>query len=118
MGESECAEFERVIKSGVGQESEKAKAALRKCFTKMLYAQIDNHAFVVEQLKGFYKRIESGVRGALIEDTIPVLESMRKHFPEDVGCFSPLYLNHMILQPGQCCFYAAEELHAYLSGGK
>uniref|UniRef100_A0A914YUF5 mannose-6-phosphate isomerase n=1 Tax=Panagrolaimus superbus TaxID=310955 RepID=A0A914YUF5_9BILA len=116
MGEQETEEFEKVIKNGHPQESKQAKAALRKCFKKMLYSQINSPTLVTEQLKSFYNRLESGIRGALIEETIPVLESMRKHFPGDVGCFSPLYLNHMILQPGECCFYAAEELHAYLSG--
>jgi mannose-6-phosphate isomerase len=33
-----------------------------------------------------------------------------------VGCFAPLYLNHMVLEPGECCFYGTGELHAYLSG--
>ncbi|EYC01140.1 hypothetical protein Y032_0110g188 [Ancylostoma ceylanicum] len=41
---------------------------------------------------------------------------MYDDFPGDVGIFSPLILNHMILKPGECCYYAAEELHAYLSG--
>ncbi|KIH62713.1 hypothetical protein ANCDUO_07002 [Ancylostoma duodenale] len=41
---------------------------------------------------------------------------MYEDFPGDVGIFSPLILNHMILKPGECCYYAAEELHAYLSG--
>lgn len=43
---------------------------------------------------------------------------MSVDFPGDVGVFSPLILNHMILKPGECCYYAAEELHAYLSGGE
>lgn len=57
------------------------------------------------------------MRGCLIEDTVAVMYDTYKRFPEDVGCFGPLYLNHIILEPGQCCYYAAEELHAYLSGG-
>ena len=46
-----------------------------------------------------------------------MMKKMNVDFPGDVGVFSPLFLNHMILQPGECCYYAAEELHAYLSGG-
>uniref|UniRef100_A0A914QTP8 mannose-6-phosphate isomerase n=1 Tax=Panagrolaimus davidi TaxID=227884 RepID=A0A914QTP8_9BILA len=116
MGKNETEKFEEIIKSGFLQESEEAKAALKKCFTKMLYSQIETPNFVAEQLQSFYEKLESGIRGALFEETITVLLSMKNNFPNDVGCFSPLYLNHMILQPGECCFYAAEELHAYLSG--
>lgn len=116
MGEEASNHFENLFKQGVSQESPEMKKALRKCFSNMLYRHRETH-FISEQLKSFYKKLESGIRGSLIEETIPVLESMKQHFPGDVGCFSPLYLNHMILQPGECCFYAAEELHAYLSGG-
>ena len=116
MGEKECDDFKNIMKKH-NQESDEAKTALKHCFTKMLYAQLDQPSMIAEQLKSFYNRIESGVRGALSEETISVLESMKKHFPGDVGCLSPLYLNHMILEPGECCFYAAQELHAYLSGG-
>ncbi|VDO83190.1 unnamed protein product [Heligmosomoides polygyrus] len=56
------------------------------------------------------------VRGCLSESTVKVIQKMSVDFPGDVGVFSPLILNHMILKPGECCYYAAEELHAYLSG--
>ncbi|CAK5014801.1 unnamed protein product [Meloidogyne enterolobii] len=39
-----------------------------------------------------------------------------KRFPTDIGCLSPIYLNHIILEPGECVYYGAQELHAYLSG--
>uniref|UniRef100_A0AC34Q220 Mannose-6-phosphate isomerase n=1 Tax=Panagrolaimus sp. JU765 TaxID=591449 RepID=A0AC34Q220_9BILA len=115
MGEDDSSVFETLFKKGISQDSVDLKKALRRCFANMLNNQKDTE-FVNHELQSFYERLKNGVRGSLIEDTIPVLESMRKHFPGDVGCFSPLYLNHMILQPGECCFYAAEELHAYLSG--
>jgi mannose-6-phosphate isomerase len=35
----------------------------------------------------------------------------------DVGVFSSLFLNHVFLQPGEAIFLAANEPHAYLSGG-
>lgn len=36
----------------------------------------------------------------------------------DVGCFCALLLNHMFLKPGEAFFMAANDPHAYLSGGK
>ncbi|KIH46765.1 hypothetical protein ANCDUO_23179 [Ancylostoma duodenale] len=67
----------------------------------------------VDQLMEF---LDDGVRGCLSESTVEVIRKMYEDFPGDVGIFSPLILNHMILKPGECCYYAAEELHAYLSG--
>ncbi|VDM57973.1 unnamed protein product [Angiostrongylus costaricensis] len=55
-------------------------------------------------------------RGCLTDSTVKVIQKMAIDFPGDVGVFSPLILNHIILKPGECCYYAAEELHAYLSG--
>ncbi|VDM77753.1 unnamed protein product [Strongylus vulgaris] len=56
-------------------------------------------------------------RGCITEGTVEVIRKMYEDFPGDIGIFSPLILNHMVLKPGECCYYAAEELHAYLSGG-
>jgi mannose-6-phosphate isomerase len=37
-------------------------------------------------------------------------------YPEDVGVLSPLYLNLVVLEPGQGLYLPAGELHAYLEG--
>jgi mannose-6-phosphate isomerase len=37
-------------------------------------------------------------------------------YPEDIGVLSPLYLNLIMLEPGQALFLPAAELHAYLEG--
>jgi len=116
MGEAACDQFEKLYKAGYSQDSIQLKNALSRIFANMLYIQVDEPDFVTEQLKSLYNRLAKKVRGCLIEDTVRVMEKMYNDFPNDVGCFSPLYLNHMILEPGECCFYAAEELHAYLSG--
>lgn len=117
MGYDNQKRFELLYHSGVPQESEKMKDALRRCFEKMMYAQVERPNEVKQLLECLKSKVEKGVRGCLIEDTVRVLEQTWTMFPGDVGCFAPLYLNHLILEPGECCFYAAEELHAYLSGG-
>ena len=38
-------------------------------------------------------------------------------YPGDVGVFCLLLLNYIVLKPGQAIFLAANEPHAYLSGG-
>ncbi|KAI1720938.1 phosphomannose isomerase type I domain-containing protein [Ditylenchus destructor] len=114
MGEKNCEKFEQLTESGAAET--KLKAAIRECFKKMLNEQVENPEVVEEQLKSLYRRIDANVRGCLIEDTIRIMKDTFERFPKDVGCFAPLYLNHMILEPGQCCFYEAEELHAYLRG--
>ena len=41
---------------------------------------------------------------------------LSKQFPGDVGMFAPYLLNHVLIQPGEAFFMAANEPHAYLSG--
>jgi mannose-6-phosphate isomerase len=43
---------------------------------------------------------------------------LNQQFPGDVGCFCALFLNYVILQPGEAMFLAANLPHAYLSGGR
>lgn len=38
-------------------------------------------------------------------------------YPNDVGCFCVYLLNYVRLAPGESMFMAANEPHAYLSGG-
>ena len=39
-----------------------------------------------------------------------------ERYPEDIGVLSPLYLNLVVLEPGQALYLPAGELHAYLEG--
>ena len=90
----------------------------------MLYLQVDRPDFVVSQLQSLFTSLADatdestapGSTGCLRPDTVAVMWDTYGRFPTDVGCFSPLLLNHMVLEPGECCYYAAQELHAYLSG--
>ncbi|KAF1750759.1 hypothetical protein GCK72_017310 [Caenorhabditis remanei] len=86
---------------------------LEKCFRFMM--TIDT-TIVHELVSQLLKELDNGLRGAVEEVTVGVIRKMSIDFPNDIGIFSPLFLNHMILEPGQCCYYAAGELHAYLSG--
>jgi mannose-6-phosphate isomerase len=42
---------------------------------------------------------------------------VEKDYPNDVGCFCVYLLNYVTLAPGESMFMAANEPHAYLSGG-
>ena len=41
---------------------------------------------------------------------------LHKHYPGDIGIFSPLILNLVCLEPGQAMFIPAGQLHSYLKG--
>ena len=41
---------------------------------------------------------------------------LMESYPEDIGVLAPLFLNLVLLQPGQALYLPAAELHAYLEG--
>ncbi|CAI5452177.1 unnamed protein product [Caenorhabditis angaria] len=111
-GEKMVQKLETVIIQNTSQ-SIKCRQALAACFKYMMMIQNSEVKGLVFKL---LEELSNGVRGAVQENTVEVIRKMSIDFPNDIGIFSPLFLNHMILEPGQCCYYAAEELHAYLSG--
>ncbi|OED50779.1 mannose-6-phosphate isomerase, class I [Endozoicomonas sp. (ex Bugula neritina AB1)] len=44
------------------------------------------------------------------------IKDFAEEYPDDVGLFSPLMLNLIVLQPGEAMFLHAETPHAYLKG--
>ncbi|CAH1635614.1 unnamed protein product [Spodoptera littoralis] len=45
-----------------------------------------------------------------------LVQRLHTDFPGDVGCFSPYFMNYMVLRPGQAIFLKPNLPHAYLSG--
>ncbi|GMS78585.1 hypothetical protein PENTCL1PPCAC_760 [Pristionchus entomophagus] len=113
FGTGNCDKLRNLIHAGFEQTHLKCRTALAEMFKKMMDVEADE---LRELLFALFTLLDEGVRGALREDTVAVIRKMADDFKGDVGIFSPLYLNHMVLMPGECCYYAAEELHAYLSG--
>uniref|UniRef100_A0AC35UAG5 Mannose-6-phosphate isomerase n=1 Tax=Rhabditophanes sp. KR3021 TaxID=114890 RepID=A0AC35UAG5_9BILA len=119
MGNKNAEKFMILFKKGYSQESTELMSALGKAFKYMKLLQNKDPVFVQHQLTSFTSRLRQMTdlsETALIPDTVQVILKMEVDFPGDVGVFGSLYLNHMILQPGECCYYAPQELHAYLSG--
>ncbi len=83
-------------------------------------------------LKNFFKSImsmnlkrselivaDAAARAEKNTDNNPVFKwivKLNKEYPADMGVFSPVFLNLILLEPGQAMFLPAGELHAYLKG--
>ncbi len=63
--------------------------------------------------------IDKAIKLACLPDSDMAYEWMiklHKHYPGDIGIFSPLMLNLVCLKPGQAMFLPAGQLHSYLEG--
>uniref|UniRef100_A0A183BRE2 mannose-6-phosphate isomerase n=1 Tax=Globodera pallida TaxID=36090 RepID=A0A183BRE2_GLOPA len=114
MGNENCAYFIAAKESNNTNLTETdLSQLLKRCFSCMMR---QDKLFIRDIVDCLIRRIKSGAHGCLTKETVKVLLNLYKRFPNDVACISPLILNHIILQPGECVFYGAQELHSYLSG--
>ena len=73
---------------------------------------------LTQHLRSLIARIEAE-GGYEEQGSLPeLIVRLNKQFPDDVGIFCALLLNYVKLQPGEGIFLAANEPHAYLSGGR
>ncbi len=54
--------------------------------------------------------------GGELAESAQLALDLGKAYPGDVGVVSALFLNHLVLKPGQAVFMPAGSLHAYLRG--
>lgn len=109
IGKKTAAEF----KSTVGDNEDTNKTALKKVFSALMNSSSEQ---VTKHLAELVSRLQSAATKTVIDELIVRLDSQ---YPGgDVGVFSVLLMNYVVLEPGQAMFLGANEPHAYLSGGK
>jgi len=93
---------------------ERNKNALKNLYRSLME---QNHTIIKTQLDKLISRISkidpNPPKGTLDE----VLIRIEKQYPGDVGIFSIFLLNFVSLKPGEGLYLAANEPHAYVSGG-
>jgi mannose-6-phosphate isomerase len=127
VGEEAARSFEKTIK---GQETtnddsktKENKKALQNAFTKLMNAEpkaIESAApKLIQQARDEGAKFagEGGPSndGQELADLMIRLDGQ---FPNDIGLFVSFFLNYVKLQVGEAMFLKADDIHAYLSGGK
>jgi len=94
---------------------ERRKNILKKVYKNLME---QDHDIIKTNLDKLIKRISAAdpnpKKGTLNE----VLMRIESQYPGDVGIFSIFLLNLISLKPGEGLYLAANEPHAYISGGK
>jgi len=60
--------------------------------------------------------LERGPKTALAREVLDYVAEFKRHYPQDIGLLSPLFLNTVELAPGEAMFLHAETPHAYVQG--
>lgn len=89
------------------------KKTLENLFTAILQLDFEEKEQAIKELLSF--NIPFGACHELII-AIELITDLAELYPNDIGLFSPLFLNIIELQPGEAMFLYAETPHAYLRG--
>lgn len=73
-------------------------------------------AMLEQQLTTLIERLRSVQSERSLTPEESLILRLNEQYPGDIGAFSPLLMNYLVLQPGQSFFIGANELHAYISG--
>ncbi|MGI2259758.1 mannose-6-phosphate isomerase, class I [Shewanella sp. GXUN23E] len=86
---------------------------LAQLFESILLLDESLKSQAINELLNCYARLET------YPDQVEILKLISEFsflYPDDVGLFSPLFLNVIELQPGEVMYLAAETPHAYIKG--
>ncbi|KAI8100092.1 phosphomannose isomerase type I [Halteromyces radiatus] len=89
------------------------KAALKQLFSSLMNSSVQDVTFYLSTLTSRLSQLP--VSNLDTMDQL-VLRLDREYPGGDVGVFSSLLLNYVVMTPGQAIFLGANEPHAYLSG--
>jgi len=127
ISESAAKEFESSVKgretSEKADDMEKNKEALQTAFSALMNASKDSIVAAAKELvMSAEKDGESFAGGGGPsnggKELADLVVRLNGQFEGDIGLFVLFFLNYVKLQVGEAMFLKADDIHAYLSGGK
>ena len=122
VGDEESQAFEEAIE-GHGASEQGKKKALKHAFTSLMEStseEVGSQAkLLIKQAKDEGEKFAGGgVEGSNGKELSELMVRLNGQFPNDIGLFVTFFLNYVQLLPGEAMFLKADDIHAYLSGGK
>lgn len=107
--------MERVCPMSLKSELEFLKKRMDSYGLKTFYSSVmkmdkKKKSMAIEEL------LRNAEKYIKFEPAYSLVIRLNKVFPMDIGVFSPLLLNRVILNPGEAIYIPAGELHAYIGG--
>ena len=105
------------------EDIERSKKALRTVFTALMKANKDGIDSASKELIETAEKDQDDFAGGGGpsnggRELADLVIRLNGQFPGDIGLFVQFFLNYVKLQPGEAMFLKANDIHAYLSGGR
>ena len=123
VGEEAASHFEATVEDSSKSQAE-LKEALKTAFSSLMNAKEDDIKSGTEELLAQVKKEDQEFAGGKSVPTpgskvfAELLPRLNGQFPGDIGLFVVFFLNLVVLQPGEAMFLQADDIHAYISGGR
>lgn len=86
-------------------------SSLKRFFSSVLELTGEKKEQAISELISSLK-----INGSDLPEEAALIECFQELYPQDIGLFSPLFLNVIELKPGEAMFLYAETPHAYIHG--
>ncbi|RKP15413.1 mannose-6-phosphate isomerase, partial [Piptocephalis cylindrospora] len=96
--------------ASVSQDAEVTRPALQAAFSRVMRA---DPAQVADLLEVLIERLAAQSESSNLDRLLLLLA---EQYPGDIGSFAAIFLNDIVLMPGDALFLAANEPHAYIAG--
>jgi mannose-6-phosphate isomerase len=127
VGEDQAKKFQSAVEgketSDKQEDLESNKKALQEAFTALMNADKDAIVSATKELLEAAKSEGSSFAGNGGpsndgQELADLVVRLNSQFPDDIGLFVLFFLNYVKLDIGEAMFLKADDIHAYLSGGK
>lgn len=93
-----------ILRTGTGP------GRLKRFFTALMTMEADRRLRIIDKSTHKAGKLSDG------DPAYRWMQELHRHYPGDVGVFSPVLLNLVRLEPGEAMFLDAAQLHGYLKG--
>lgn len=127
VGEQAAKDFEEAVKGKETADSpeqvHRNKKALQTAFSALMNADKSSIAHAAKDLIASAKRDGGSFAGGggpsnSGQELADLVVRLNNQFEGDIGLFVLFFLNYVKLEVGEAMFLKADDIHAYLSGGK
>lgn len=127
LGETAATKFQEAVKGQETKADDKTmqsnKSALQQAFTTLMESKPEDIEAqapkLIDQAKSEGDKFAgSGGPSNDGKELADLMIRLNGQFPNDLGLFVSFFLNYIKLEVGEAMFLKADDIHAYLSGGK
>lgn len=127
VGEEKAKNFQETVKGRETSDKEEDaaanKKALQEAFTGLMNAKSEEIESAAKELLEAAKNEGEDFAGGggpsnNGKELADLVVRLNDQFPADIGLFVLFFLNYVKLEVGEAMFLKADDIHAYLSGGK